>query len=45
MTHDWFFHGENSAENPIEVPLPAGDSMGSGTESASYPTGYHPHRL
>ncbi|QQD24872.1 peroxidase [Venatoribacter cucullus] len=31
MTHDWFFHGENSAENPIEVPLPAGDSMGSGT--------------
>ena len=31
MTHDWFFHGDNSAENPIQVPLPAGDSFGSGT--------------
>jgi len=30
MVHDWVSHGENVDENPILVPLPAGDSMGSG---------------
>ncbi|OUS31753.1 peroxidase [Gammaproteobacteria bacterium 45_16_T64] len=31
MVHDWVSHGENDAENPIVVPLPAGDELGSGT--------------
>ncbi|HNC87146.1 MAG TPA: peroxidase family protein, partial [Agitococcus sp.] len=31
MVHDWVDHGENQITNPIKVPLPAGDSMGSGT--------------
>ncbi|WP_437655583.1 peroxidase family protein [Sorangium sp. So ce1182] len=25
MTTDWFSHGQNEAEDPIDVPLPAGD--------------------
>lgn len=33
MTHDWFNHGENTADNPIQVPLPAGDPLGSGSIS------------
>jgi len=31
MVHDWVDHGENQSTNPIKVPLPAGDSLGSGT--------------
>lgn len=31
MVHDWVDHGENQSTNPIKVPLPAGDSMGTGT--------------
>ncbi|HQV79615.1 MAG TPA: peroxidase family protein [Agitococcus sp.] len=31
MVHDWVDHGENQSTNPIKVPLPAGDTLGSGT--------------
>lgn len=31
MVHDWVDHGENQASNPIKVPLPAGDALGTGT--------------
>lgn len=31
MVHDWVEHGPNTADNPIQVPLPAGDSFGSGS--------------
>lgn len=31
MVHDWVDHGENQSTNPIKVPLPAGDVLGSGT--------------
>ncbi|WP_068830146.1 peroxidase family protein [Pseudomonas sp. BMS12] len=31
MVHDWVDHGANSEDNPIQVPLPAGDSFGSGS--------------
>ncbi|MDF2445396.1 MAG: peroxidase [Moraxellaceae bacterium] len=31
MVHDWFDHGANTTANPIQFPLPAGDSLGSGT--------------
>ena len=30
MIHDWVSHGDNIDDNPIEVPLPAGDVLGSG---------------
>lgn len=30
MTHDWFDHGPNAEGDPIQVPLPAGDVLGSG---------------
>jgi hypothetical protein len=30
MVHDWVSHGDNLAENPIEVPLPDGDVFGNG---------------
>ncbi|MCC2637535.1 MAG: peroxidase [Moraxellaceae bacterium] len=30
MVHDWVDHGPNATENPIRVPLPAGDVLGSG---------------
>lgn len=30
MVHDWVDHGENQSTNPIKVPLPAGDKLGSG---------------
>lgn len=33
MVHDWVEHGPNTADNPIQVPLPAGDSFGSGSLS------------
>ena len=26
MVHDWFSHGKNDKDNPIEVPVPDGDS-------------------
>ena len=31
MVHDWFDHGPGADGNPIEVPLPAGDPLGSGS--------------
>ncbi len=31
MVHDWVSHGPNSSENPIEVPLPEGDVLGTGS--------------
>lgn len=31
MTHDWFDHGPGTTENAIEVPLPAGDPLGTGS--------------
>jgi len=30
MVHDWVSHGPNAVENPIEIPLPEGDPLGSG---------------
>ncbi|APR68659.1 peroxidase [Thalassolituus oleivorans] len=33
MTHDWFSHGENTADDPILVELPENDAMGSGVMS------------
>ncbi|GLS28188.1 peroxidase family protein [Marinibactrum halimedae] len=30
MIHDWVSHGPNKQDNPIEVPLPAGDPLGTG---------------
>lgn len=33
MIHDWVEHGPNVEANPIQVPLPAGDVLGSGTLS------------
>ena len=30
MVHDWVDHGANPAANPIKVPLPSGDVLGSG---------------
>ncbi|MFZ5756693.1 MAG: peroxidase family protein [Pseudomonadota bacterium] len=30
MIHDWVSHGPNTTGNPIQVPLPAGDSFGTG---------------
>jgi len=31
MVHDWVSHGPNSESDPIEVPLPEGDPLGSGS--------------
>ena len=31
MVHDWVAHGPNETENPISIPLPDGDELGSGT--------------
>lgn len=31
MVHDWVDHGPNSESDPIQVPLPAGDSFGAGS--------------
>ncbi len=31
MVHDWFDHGPGADGNPIEVPLPAGDPLGTGS--------------
>ncbi len=31
MVHDWVSHGPNAVDDPIQVPLPAGDVLGSGT--------------
>jgi hypothetical protein len=33
MVHDWVDHGDNDSSNPIQVPLPDGDVLGSGTLS------------
>ncbi|MDO9320555.1 MAG: peroxidase family protein, partial [Pseudomonas sp.] len=33
MVHDWVSHGPNSVGDPIQVPLPAGDALGSGSLS------------
>ncbi|MEK1907671.1 MAG: peroxidase family protein, partial [Pseudomonas sp.] len=33
MIHDWVDHGANAENNPIQIPLPAGDSFGSGSLS------------
>ncbi|PYC25709.1 peroxidase [Aquipseudomonas alcaligenes] len=33
MVHDWVEHGPNAEANPIQVPLPAGDVLGSGSLS------------
>ncbi len=30
MVHDWVDHGPNQTTNPIRVPLPAGDALGTG---------------
>ncbi|HEX4869853.1 MAG TPA: peroxidase family protein, partial [Moraxellaceae bacterium] len=30
MVHDWVDHGPNQADNPIRVPLPSGDALGTG---------------
>jgi hypothetical protein len=30
MVHDWVDHGPNQATNPIKVPLPSGDALGTG---------------
>lgn len=30
MIHDWVSHGDNVDANPIRVPLPAGDALGTG---------------
>ncbi|MFN3713715.1 MAG: peroxidase family protein [Alcanivoracaceae bacterium] len=30
MTHDWFDHGPNADGDPIHVPLPPGDPLGTG---------------
>lgn len=33
MVHDWFDHGPNTVDNPIEFDLPNGDPLGSGVMS------------
>ncbi|HEX6590489.1 MAG TPA: peroxidase family protein, partial [Moraxellaceae bacterium] len=33
MVHDWVDHGPNATDNPIQVPLPPGDALGSGSIS------------
>lgn len=33
MVHDWVSHGDNTDDNPIEVPLPDGDAFGGGSMS------------
>ncbi|MET1079143.1 MAG: peroxidase family protein [Pseudomonas sp.] len=33
MIHDWVDHGPNATGDPIQVPLPAGDVLGSGSLS------------
>ena len=33
MVHDWVSHGPNAVDDPIQVPLPAGDALGSGSLS------------
>lgn len=33
MIHDWVDHGPNAVDNPIQVPLPAGDPLGTGALS------------
>lgn len=33
MVHDWFDHGPNAVDNPIEFDLPNGDPLGSGVMS------------
>ena len=33
MVHDWVSHGANSVGDEIQVPLPAGDALGSGSLS------------
>ena len=33
MVHDWVEHGPNAEADPIQVPLPAGDVLGSGNLS------------
>lgn len=33
MVHDWFDHGPNVSDNPIEFDLPNGDPLGSGVMS------------
>ncbi|MBC9250098.1 peroxidase [Pseudomonas alcaligenes] len=33
MVHDWVDHGANAEGNPIQVPLPSGDVLGSGSLS------------
>ncbi|MDO8267725.1 MAG: peroxidase family protein [Moraxellaceae bacterium] len=30
MVHDWVDHGANQSSNPIKVPLPSGDALGTG---------------
>lgn len=30
MVHDWVDHGPNQTDNPIRVPLPSGDMLGTG---------------
>jgi hypothetical protein len=30
MVHDWVDHGPNQTANPIKVPLPSGDALGTG---------------
>lgn len=30
MVHDWVDHGPNPSTNPIKVPLPSGDALGTG---------------
>jgi hypothetical protein len=30
MVHDWVDHGPNQTTNPIKVPLPSGDALGTG---------------
>lgn len=38
MVHDWVSHGPNTPDNPIEVPLPDGDVLGSGSLSVQRTT-------
>jgi hypothetical protein len=33
MIHDWVDHGPNSVDSPIQVPLPPGDPLGTGSLS------------
>ncbi|WP_296217397.1 peroxidase family protein [Pseudomonas sp. UBA2684] len=33
MIHDWVDHGPNAVDDPIQVPLPAGDALGAGSLS------------